>query len=152
MKDFEQNKNSGGAGGFHGGNFGGFSFSSGGGGINMDDIFGNFFGGGGGKKAGGGGFGRGGFGFQDGGFGGGGGGFGFGGGQGQKRKFFKDCDVIIINKQSQYEIDERRRLVLAVFYNSQSLKEEEEVVLGFTVGIYQEFRIQVQRHSECSCY
>lgn len=133
VRDFEQNKNSGGHGGFHGGNFGGgggFRFTSGGGGINMDDIFGgfgDFFGGGGGQKRGGGGFGGGFQGFSEESFGGGG--FGFGGGKRQKRKFFKDSDVLIITKQSKYEIDERRRLVLTIFFNSQSLQEDEEEAL-----------------------
>lgn len=148
VKNFEQNQNNPG-GGFQGGGFpggGGWTFTSsgGGGGFNFDDILGGFFGGsgGGGKKqkrsGGGGGFGgfSGGGGFEEQGFGGGGGfnfgGFG-GGGGGQKKpkKFFKDCDVLIITSETKYEIDSRRRLVLAVFYNSKSLDEREEVLFSY---------------------
>lgn len=137
VKDFEQNQNNPGGrgGGFNGG---GFTFTSGGGGgFNFEDIMGGFFGGGGGggkkqKRGGGGGFGGfgGGGGFEEQGFGGGGfdfGGFGGGGAQKKPKKFFKDSDVLIITSELKYEIDARRRLVLAVFYNSKSLEEREEV-------------------------
>ncbi len=140
VKDFEQNQNNPNAGGgFRGGPFGGgaggshFHFSSSGGGfgggINIDDILGGMFGGmgGGGRQRRqqkshdgfGGGFGGfGGAGFQQD-FG------GFGEQQQKKKVTFKDSEVIQITDQTKYEINDRRRLVLAVFYSPDALKDEE---------------------------
>lgn len=135
VKDFEMNQNNpnAGGGGFRRGPGGEtFSFNMGGGNMNMDDIFGSFFGGG---ASGFGGFGGGGGrkgsrnrreehddGFEE---------FGFGGQQRQPKKkpSFKDSDVSILNKDSLYEINNRRKLVLAVFYSSDSLTNNEFVSL-----------------------
>jgi curved DNA-binding protein CbpA len=144
VRDFEQHQNNPeGPGGFHGGGFpgggGNFHFTSGGpggggGGFDFSDLFGSFFGGGGGgggrkqKRGGGGGGGFGGFGrfgghdahgdFGD---------MGFGGQQQQQPnpKPFKDSDVILLDKDSIYEIDNRRRLVLAVYFTNEALQADE---------------------------
>lgn len=137
VKNFEQNQNNPGGGGFGGGFRGGsgWTFTSGGSGdgINIEDLFGGFFGGGGGgsKRGQGGGFSGGGFNFGGaGGFGseGFGGGYNFGSGQKQQKKqFFKDSDVLILTSETKYEIDQRRRLVLAVFYSKESIDDNDEV-------------------------
>lgn len=127
MRDFEQNQNNPGAGGFQGGPFGGgqshFHYSSGGGGgfganINLEDILGGMFGGFGGET-------------------GGGrrkkqrsnaGGHGFGGFQETEQKksiSFKDSEVIIVTDDLTNEIEQRRRLVLGIFYSPHALNDEE---------------------------
>lgn len=146
VKDYEMNQNNPGAGGgFRGGPGGGtFTFNMGGGGMNIEDILGGFFGGSGGF----------------GGFGGGGRrqrgpgqqeeqfeNFGFHQEAAKKKPSFKDSDVSVMDKDSAYEIEQSRRLVLAVFFKDDALMEDE------VVGVYDSGNIQgicqeVQRHHQ----
>jgi hypothetical protein len=126
VKDFEQGKQNPGS----GGGFGGF----GGGGVNLEDILGGFFGGGG-------------FSFNS---GGGGGGRGkrareqsYGsdytedefddGRYGQKRKqkiSFKDSEVVMISPENYFELENRKRLYLVVFFKAKALETSEIVSKG----------------------
>lgn len=125
MKDFEQGRQNPGS----GGGFGGF----GGGGINMDDLLGGFFGGGG-------------FSFNSGGGGGGrnrrareqsyGSDFSEDdyddSGYGQKRKpkiSFKDSEVVMLSQENLFELENRKRLYVVVFYKAKALEQSELVTI-----------------------
>jgi len=146
VKDYEMNQNNPGSGGGSRGGPGGgtFTFSTGGGGMNIEDILGGFFGGSGGF-----------------------GGFGGGGrrqrGQGQqeeqfenfgfhqeapkKKPSFKNSDISVMGRDSAYEIEQSRRLVLAIFFKDDALMEDEVVGIPHS-GNLQGIRKEVQRNHQ----